>query len=157
MESNLNLLGTWASHADDPNSTSDSPACVCHFVDDQTYVLLHRGEMGLLITWFQYWPAEGGILSYPLSQGSRVMFKTAVYAPIIRESDHLLVNGQRFDQVSGIPLPERCDHFPGTRPDEHGRPVPHTFKGKLLDHLSLPPLADSTDAPHAPASASDRA
>jgi len=143
MESNLNLLGTWASHADDPNSTSGSPACVCHFVDDQTYVLLHRVEMGQLITWFQYWPAEGGILFYPLSQGARAMFKTAEYVPIIRKSDHLLVKGHRFDQVSGLPLPERCDHFPGTRPDEHGRPVPHTFKGKLLDPLPFPPAAPS--------------
>ena len=98
--------------------------------------------MGLLVSWFQYWVKEGGILTYPLSATTRSMCKAAVYVPITLESGYLLSNGQRLNLVKGLSIPERFDLFPGTRPDENGQPIPFTFKGKLQGYLPDPPKGE---------------
>jgi hypothetical protein len=71
------------------------------------------------------------------------MFETAVYVPITLGSGYLLMNGHRLNLVNGLSIPERIDLFPGTRPDDSGLPIPHTFKGKLQEHLPDPPKANT--------------
>jgi hypothetical protein len=77
------------------------------------------------------------------------MFKGgANYVPIALEANHLIVDGYRFNRVAGLPIPDRFDVFPGTRPDENGTPKPYSFKDKVCDHLPEPPnghQADSTN------------
>lgn len=68
------------------------------------------------------------------------MFKEgAEYVPIVLEATHLTMNGYRFDRVDALPVPDRFDVFPGTRPDENGSPIPHSFRSMILDHLPEPP------------------
>jgi len=50
--------------------------------------------------------------------------------------------GYRYELVAGLSLPERREHFPGTRPDEDGLPTPHTSKARLQEYLSDPPISE---------------
>jgi hypothetical protein len=96
--------------------------------------------MGLMISWFQYWLHEGGILRFPLSKTTRSMFqKGAEYVPIALEASHLTMNGYRFNRVGELPMPDRFDVFPGTRPGVDGSPIPHFLRSKVLEHLPEPP------------------
>ena len=140
METLLPLLGSWASHSEDHNPFVES--CVWHVVDHQTCAYEHHLDTGLLVSWFQYWVVEGGILQFPLSETTRWMFTTAVCVSITLESGYLLMNGHRLNRVHGLSIPERFDLFPGTRPDENGQHRPYTFKRKLQGHLTDPPKGE---------------
>ncbi len=135
------LLGSWVNLPEDRFASNDVSNCVWHVVDERTCVYEQRTEMGIMVSWFQYWAHEGGFFRFPLSNNSRSMFKTAEYVSVTVGFDHLLMNGCRFDLVRGLAIPERYDLFPGTRPDENGCPAPHTFKAKLQEHLPNPPGA----------------
>ena len=148
MEPSTSLLGSWVSPSGDHCASDDVPNCIWHVVDDRTCVYEQRTEMGLLVSWFQYWADAGGILRYPLGESTRSMFRPAQHVPITVEADHLLVNGHRFERVRGLPIPERCDLMPGTRPDKNGNPTPHTFKSKLQEYLTHPPRGEGTPASH---------
>lgn len=137
------LIGTWVSLLKDPRSSDDRPDCIWHVIDEKTCVYEQATEMGLMISWFQYWPHVDGIRRYPLSKTARSMFKTgAGFVPLELEAAHLTMNGYRFVRSRGLPVPQRFDVFPGTRPDESGSRVPFCFRGKLLDHLTEPPKDD---------------
>jgi len=70
------------------------------------------------------------------------MFKSAEYVPISVADTHLIMNGYRFDRVEILPVPDRFDVLPGTRPDENGIPVPIRIRSKVRDHLSEPPKGE---------------
>ena len=134
------LLGTWVSLLTVPGSSDDRPDCIWHVVDEATCVYEQWTEMGLMISWFQYWLHADGILRYPLSNTARSMFKAgAGFVPLELQADHLTMNGYRFSRSSGLTVPERFDVFPGTRPDESGSRIPFSFRGKILHHLTEPP------------------
>jgi hypothetical protein len=121
----------------DPGSPQE---CLWHVLDDSTCVYEQQTGMGLMISWFQYWRLEDGILRFPLSKTTRAMFKGgAQFVPIEWEDSHLTMNHYRFHRVDDVPVPDRYDVFPGTRPNENGTPVPHSFRSRVLDHLPEPP------------------
>gem|GEM_PF-7066220 len=95
--------------------------------------------MGMMIAWFQYWPHEDGILRYPLGKTARSLWAAAEYVPIALEASHLTMHEYRFDRVAKLPIPDRFDVFPGTRPDENGSPIPHSFRTKVQEYLPEPP------------------
>jgi hypothetical protein len=144
MASTPSLIGTWAALAKEAGGPSRPPECIWHVIDDSTCVYEQRTEMGLMISWFQYWLHEDGILRYPLTKMTRSMFRKsgAEYVPFELEATHLTMNGYRFDRVGELPIPDRFDIFPGTRPDDNGSPIPHSFRSKVLDHLKEPPIGD---------------
>ncbi len=142
MNTHPSLLGSWVSFGENPQASDDVPDCTWHVVDNRTCVYEQRTEMGLSISWFQYWQDADGILRYPLCKTTRSMFKTAEYVPIQIDSAHLIMNGYRFELVAGLSVPERRDHFPGARPDEDGLPTPHTSKARLQEYLSDPPIGE---------------
>lgn len=140
MDLSGSLLGTWVSLLKDPGSSDERPDCIWHVVDEKTCVYEQRTEMGLMVSWFQYWLHADGILRYPLSKTARSMFKGgAVFVPLELEAVHLTMNGYRFARSSGLRVPERFDVFPGTRPDDRGSPIPFCFRGEVLEHLTDPP------------------
>ena len=134
------LIGTWVSLPKGASFPATPPECIWHVLDHRTCVYESQTDMGLLISWYQYWLHEDGILRFPLSETTRAMFKAgAEYVPIVVEATHLTMNGYRFNRVAELPIPDRLDVFPGTRPDENGSPIPHSFRCKLQDHLPGPP------------------
>ena len=143
------LIGTWVGLPKDSCIPASPPECRWHVVDDCTCVYEQQTEMGLMISWFQYWLHEEGILRYPLSKTTRAMFKSgAEYVPLALEDTHLTMNGYRFIRVAEMNLPERVDIFPGTRPDENGTPIPHFFRGSVCEHLPAPPKGEQSAAPN---------
>lgn len=140
MDLSGSLLGTWVSLLKAHRSSEGRPDCIWHVIDEKTCVYEQWTGMGLMISWFQYWLQADGILRYPLSKTARSMFKTgAGFVPLEWEATHLTMNGYRFARSSGLTVPERFDVFPGTRPDESGSRIPFSFRGKVLDHLTVPP------------------
>ena len=139
------LIGSWVPLAKGTSISASPPECIWHVVDDSTCVYEQQTEMGLMISWFQYWIHEEGILRYPLCENTRAMYKSgAEYVPLALEASYLTMHGCRFDRVSGLPVPDRVDIFPGTRPDENGIPVPHFFRGNLCDPLPEPPKGEQS-------------
>ncbi len=118
------------------------PSCIWHVIDDRTCIYEIRTDIGIVTSWFQYWPDAEGILRYPLSKTTRSTFKIAQRVPIELKSGYLVVNGYRFDRAKDLPIPPRIDRFPGTRPDENGHPIPTKFKCELLDYVSEPPKVE---------------
>jgi hypothetical protein len=140
MTSATSLIGTWIGLPKGSRIPTCPPECIWHVVDDGTCVYEQQTEMGLMISWFQYWLHEGGILRFPLSKTTRSMFqKGAEYVPIALEASHLTMNGYRFNRVGELPMPDRFDLFPGTRPGVDGSPIPHFLRSKVLEHLPEPP------------------
>jgi hypothetical protein len=147
MTSATSLIGTWVGLPKGSSVPTSPPECIWHVVDDSTCVYEQQTQMGLMISWFQYWLHEDGILRYPLSKTTRSMFKGgAEYVPIVLEATHLTMNGYRFNRVGVLPIPDRYDVFPGTRPDEIGSPIPHSFRSKVLEHMSEPPNGEQAGA-----------
>ena len=107
------------------------PSCIWHVIDDRTCVYEQRIDMGVLISWFQYWTTTNGILIYPLSESTRSMFKVACHVPIALQCESLVANGYRFDRAFNLPIPKRIDLFPGTRPDENGHPIPTSLQASF--------------------------
>ena len=150
MTSAASLIGTWVSVPKGAIDPSSPPECIWHVLDDSTCVYEQQTDMGVMISWFQYWRHEEGILRYPLSKTTRSMFKGgAEYLPITSEDTHLTMNGYRFNRVGELPIPDRFDVFPGTRPDANGSPVPHSFRGKIREHLLEPPNGEQDVPPNA--------
>jgi hypothetical protein len=145
MTSAPSMIGTWVSLPKGAGIPSSPPECIWHVVDDSTCVYEQQTEMGLMISWFQYWCHEEGILRYPLSKATRPMFKSAEYVPILVADTHLIMNGYRFNRVDPLPIPERYDVLPGTRPDENGIRIPIRIRSKVRDHLSEPPHEGEQD------------
>lgn len=137
------LIGTWVSTPKGSSIPASPPECIWHVVDHNTCVYEQQTERGLLISWFQYWLHEEGILRYPLTKTTRAMFKSgAEYVPIALEASQLSMNGYRFNRVAGLPLPEFFDVFPGTLPDKNGTPIPHFLRSSVCDHLLEPPKSE---------------
>lgn len=142
MNADRSLLGTWISLSLDSGSAAAGAECVWHVVDDTTCVYEMRTGSGLMISWFQCWPCEGGILRFPLGKITRQMFKGAAeFVPIAWDESGLTMNGFRFERVEELPVPERNDVYPGLRPGEDGSAVGHSFVSEILDHLPEPPMA----------------
>jgi hypothetical protein len=139
MKTSFSLHGSWVSKSADDTLHGYSPNCIFHVIDDRTCVYEQRIDFGIMITWFQYWTSPDGILRYPLSGMGRSLFKVAESVLITLRSKYLIMNGHRFDRACDLPIPERFDRFPGTRPDENGLPIPTHFKCKLLEYLAEPP------------------
>jgi hypothetical protein len=138
------LIGTWIGRPKGSSIPSSPPECIWHVVDCSTCVYEQQTEMGLMVSWFQYWLHEEGILRYPLTKTTRSMYRKggSEYVPIIFEGTHLTMHEYRFDRAGELPIPDRFDIFPGTRPDESGSPIPHSFRSKVLDHLPEPPIGE---------------
>ena len=142
MDSSL-LIGTWIGLPNGSSVPASPPDCIWHVLDDGTCVYEQQTEVGLMISWFQYWPHEGGILRYPLSKGVRSLFHgKAQYVPIELADTHLTMNGYRFNRVGVMPIPDRFDVNPGTRPNANGAPIPTFFRNKLQDLLLEPPTGE---------------
>ena len=140
MNSALSLIGTWVAHSMESSDPNSQPECIWHVLDGSTCVYEQQTEMGLMISWFQYWCHEEGILRYPLSKATRPMFEFAEYVPILVADAHLIMNGYRFDRAESLPVPDPFDVLPGTRPGENGIPIPIRIRSKIRDHLSEPPI-----------------
>ncbi|MEO0415285.1 MAG: hypothetical protein AAF226_10075 [Verrucomicrobiota bacterium] len=115
------------------------PKTAFHFVDDSTFVIESNLEEGLLVNWYQYWMTETGIIRYPLGSSARSLFDGGEEKTIIHNTDHILIDGFFMLPLTGRDVPPRCDFLPGSKPDEHGTIVPHTFKSKLGEPLDKPP------------------
>jgi hypothetical protein len=150
MISATSLIGTWVGLPKGSTVPTSPPECIWHVVDDSTCVYEQQTEMGLMTSWFQYWLHEDGILRYPLSKTTRSMFKAgAEYVPIVFEASHLTMNGYRFNRVGELPIPDRFDVFPGTRPGADGSPIPHFLRSKVLENLPEPPNGEQGVTPNA--------
>ncbi len=150
MTSPRSLVGTWVGRPKGSSDPGSPQECTWHVVDDSTCVYEQQTGMGLMISWFQYWRIEDGILRFPLSKTTRSMFKGgAQFVAIELENSHLMMNGYRFHRVSDLPVPDRHDVFPGTRPDENGTPVPHSFTSRVMEHLPEPPNGEQAGSERA--------
>lgn len=143
------LIGTWVSLPGESNTPSCPPGCIWRVLDESTCVYEQQTDMGIMISWFQYWPQEGGILRYPLCKGTRSIFKgKAEQVQMEWGETHIIMNGYRFVRVDELPPPDRFDVYPGTRPDANGKPIPHSVKSKLQDLLSEPPNGEQAHDSH---------
>jgi hypothetical protein len=146
MKKELSLLGSWIQTSDEDKSHGGVPSCIWHVIDNRTCVYEIRTDIGIVTSWFQYWPDNEGILQYPLSKTTRSTFKLAQRIPIELKSEYLVMNGYRFERAKDLPIPPRNDLFPGTRPDENGHPIPTEFKSDLQDYVSDPPRGEQDAA-----------
>jgi hypothetical protein len=134
------LAGTWMGLPEGASDPGSPQVCTWHVLDESTCVYEQQTEMGLMIAWFQYWRVEDGILRFPLSKTTRAMFKRgAQFVRIQLEDSCLMMNNYRFHRVDALPVPDRYDVFPGTRPDENGSAVPHSFRSRVSEHVPEPP------------------
>ena len=84
MNAAPSLIGTWVSLPKGASIPATPPECIWHVLDHRTCVYERQTDMGLLISWYQYWLHEDGILRFPLSETTRAMFKGgAEYVPIV--------------------------------------------------------------------------
>ena len=134
------LIGTWVSLPKGASIPATPPECIWHILDHSTCVYEQQTDMGLMVSWFQYWLHENGLLRYPLSEMTRYLFKGAEYVPIVLEATHLTMNGYRFNRAGELPVPDRFDVLPGRRPVENGSLIPDSFRSKLQGHLPGPPI-----------------
>lgn len=144
MNPSHSLIGSWASESI-VASTEDVAQCIWHVIDERTCVYEQQTDMGRLVAWFQYWTVTGAILRFPLSSGTRSLFKAAERIPIEFESNVLIMKGHKFKRTNGLPIPERFDLSPGERRDESGNPIPQNYISALQDYLSEPPTSESRE------------
>jgi hypothetical protein len=142
MESTLPLIGSWVVvESGDGSQPESTRRTIWHVLDHQTCVYQQWTDYGWLISWFQYWPVEGGILQYSLSKFGRNLFKTPKYVPITFQSDHLVSKGHKLIRATNLPIPERYDLHPGRRPDVNGNQIPNDLRFPLQPLLPEPPRA----------------
>lgn len=130
-----------------PGQPPEVRFCVWHFVDDRTCAVEQETELGPLVSWFQYWEEPGAIFRYPLSELTRRMFDGAERYAIRQEEDgSLWIKAHRFELSADLPLPERHDLIPSTRPGKDGQREQCPFKCRLEDYLDSMPVRSGPDA-----------
>jgi hypothetical protein len=142
MVSTPSLIGTWVFIPNELDAQHGTRECVLHILDNRTCVYEQQTDMGLMVSWFQYWHHEEGILRYPLTNATRPMFDSAEFIPVTVSDTHLIMNGHRLDRVDGLPIPEPFDILPGTRPNDNGDPIPTKWRSKVRDYLDKPPQGE---------------
>ncbi len=127
------ILGSWIHTPGQSDTHKISHKCAWHFIDSNTTVTEVNLDEGLMVSWFQYWPAENGILRYPLGRTTRAFFKIAEYFPLHIEDETIVINGYMFKPLIGRKIPPRWDFHPGGEKNEHG------FRSPLEPPLDSPP------------------
>jgi hypothetical protein len=133
------IIGCWYF---DPGSVEDPEirkSCAIHILDDWTYVVEQNTEEGLMVSWFQYWLIEKGILSYPLSELTRQGFRAASEIEVSRNGECLTFRGYVMTPLKERKLPPRKDRFPGSMPKEGGGRKDASFSRSLEELLEAPP------------------
>ncbi len=136
-----NLKGSWIYDPDKCPNVKKGPKTVFHFVGNSTYVMEIDLDEGLMVTWFQYWFTDKGIIRYPLSEHTRAMYNQGEEQVLTVSEGKLIVDGFLMTPLCGRAIPPQCDFIPGSKLDEHGNRVPKTFRSKLLPPIDKPPIA----------------
>ena len=131
--------GSWQSVEIESIEGKVTPSCLLHFVDSRTCVTEQRLESKLMVSWFQFWPAEGGFLRYPLARGPRSLCSRAEFVSIEPSEKGVLIRGYLFQRAIRHELPEPLDLYPGSKPNKEGERILCVFRGKLEEYLEAPP------------------